>query len=249
MGIILKSNQEIALMREAGRIVAQVLEKLALSVRAGMKTKELDLLAAEEIKRHGAVASFKGYRGYPASICVSVNDEIVHGIPGERVLKEGDLVSLDAGVINKGYQGDAAITVGIGKLTPLQENLLEATRGALAAGIKVARSGVHMGDLSAAIQQYAEKKGFSVVREYSGHGIGTSLHEDPQIPNFGTPGQGMVLKRGMTLAIEPMVNTRGWKTRLSSNMWTVLTADGGLSAHFEHTVAIKDDGAEILTAA
>lgn len=235
-------------MREAGRIVALTLQRLSGSVRPGMKTRELDIIAGDEIKKHGGTPSFKGYRGFPANICVSVNDEIVHGIPGDRVLKEGDLVSLDVGAIYKKFQGDAAVTVGIGKLSPKQVELLEATKGALNEGIKAAREGAHLGDLGFAIQQYAEKKGFSIVKEYSGHGIGTSLHEDPQIPNIGTPGQGLLLRRGMTLAIEPMVNTGTWQTRLSSNMWTVLTADGGLSAHFEHTVAIRQDGAEVLTA-
>ncbi|MBI2934547.1 MAG: type I methionyl aminopeptidase [Chloroflexi bacterium] len=249
MGIIIKSDSEIELMRQAGRIVALVLEKLARSARAGMKTIELDSIAADEIKKHGATSSFKGYRGFPGHICVSVNNEIVHGIPGSRVLKDGDLVSIDVGAVYDRYQGDAAVTVGLGRLTPLKESLLEATRGALDEGIRAARHGARMGDISCAVQRFAEARGFSVVREYSGHGIGTDLHEDPQIPNFGTPGQGLVLRRGMTLAIEPMVNTGGWLTRLSSNMWTVLTADGGLSAHFEHTIAIRDDGAEILTVA
>ncbi|MBI4334445.1 MAG: type I methionyl aminopeptidase [Chloroflexi bacterium] len=248
MGIVIKSHYEIALMRQAGRIVALTLAKLASSVRVGMKTKELDTIAGEEIRKHGAIPSFLGYRGFPANICVSVNDEIVHGIPGDRVLKEGDLVSLDVGAIYKGFQGDGATTVGIGRVSPGLLELMEATKGALDEGIKAARDGAHLGDVSFAIGQYAEKKGFSVVREYSGHGIGTNLHEDPQVPNMGVRGQGMVLRRGMTLAIEPMVNTGTWRTRVAPNMWTVLTADGGISAHFEHTIAIRENGADILTA-
>lgn len=248
MGIIIKSDYEIVLMRQAGKVVALTLEKLSKSIRAGMTTKELDTIAAEEIKKHGAIPSFKGYRGFPGNICVSINNEIVHGIPGDRVLKEGDLVSLDVGATYKGFQGDAAVTVGVGKMAPGQLELLEATKGALTEGIKAARDGVHLGDVSFAIQQYAEKSGFSVVREYSGHGIGADLHEDPQVPNVGVPGQGLVLRRGMTLAIEPMVNTGTWRTRIAPNMWTVVTADGGLSAHFEHTIAIEENSAEILTA-
>jgi methionyl aminopeptidase len=248
-GIIIKSDYEIRLMREAGKIVAVVLEKLAGMTKAGVKTKELDIAAAEEIAKYGGIPSFKGYRGYPANICVSVNDEIVHGIPGDRLLREGDLVSLDVGVIYKGYQADAGITVGIEPVSELGLRLMETTKGALGEGIKAAKAGAHMGDLSSAIQQYAESRGFSVVREYCGHGIGRDLHEDPQIPNVGIAGQGLILRRGMTLAIEPMINTGTWKTKIAPNNWTVLTADGGLSAYFEHTIAIREDSAEILTAA
>ncbi len=247
MGIIIKSKREIALMRQAGRIVAAVLGTLVESLRPGMKTLELDKIAARELKRLGAKPSFKGYHGYPASLCVSVNDEIVHGIPGERVLQEGDIVSLDLGAIYKGFQGDAAVTVGIGRITPEARDLIEATRGALSAGIAAARARARLGDVSAAIQNYAEAGGYSVVREYTGHGIGRELHEEPKIPNFGSPGQGPVLKTGMTLAIEPMVNTGDWRTRVADDHWLVLTADGSLSAHFEHTIAITDGVAEVLT--
>lgn len=247
MAIIIKSRHEIALMRQAGRIVALVLEKLAKATKANMKTKELDMIAAEEIAGYGGIPSFKGYRGFPSNLCVSINDEVVHGIPGDRVLKEGDLVSLDVGVIYQGYQGDGAITVAIDPVSRIAQDLMETTKGALAEGIKAARDGVHLGDLSAAIQQFAESRGYAVVRDYGGHGIGANMHEDPHIPNVGAAGQGPLLRRGMTLAIEPMVNTGTWQTRIAPNMWTVLTADGGLSAHFEHTIAVVENGTEILT--
>lgn len=247
MSIIIKSDREIAAMREAGRAVALVLRILAGELKAGIKTKELDAIAARELERMGAKPSFKGYRGFPANLCVSVNDEIVHGIPGERVLAEGDIVSLDLGAIVDGFQGDAALTVGIGEISPEAERLLETTRAALQAGVDMAYAGARLGDISAAIQQYAESRGYGVIREYTGHGIGREMHEEPQIPNFGQPGTGPLLKRGMTLALEPMVSIGDWRTRLDGNRWTVLTADGSLSAHFEDTVAITDDGAEILT--
>lgn len=234
-------------MRQAGQIVARVLLILVESVKPGLKTKELDIIAEREIRRLGGIPSFKGYRGYPASVCISVNDEIVHGIPGERVLKEGDIVSLDLGAIHKGYQGDAARTVGIGNISSQAQALIRATEGALQSGIKMARDGNNLGDISAAVQQYAESKGFSVVREYTGHGIGRQMHEEPLIPNFGSPGTGPVLKKGMTLAIEPMLNVGDWRTRISSNLWTVSTLDGSLSAHFENTIVVTDDEPEILT--
>jgi len=235
-------------MRQAGRIVATVLEILTKQVRPGMETMELDIIAAREIERLGAKPSFKGYQGFPANLCVSVNDEIVHGIPGERVLDEGDIVSLDLGAIFMGFQGDAAVTVGVGEISPQARKLIEATEGALKAGIAAAYPEAQLGDISAAIQSYTESKGYSVVREYTGHGIGREMHEEPQIPNFGLPGTGPVLKRGMALALEPMVNIGDWRTRLGDDYWTVFTADGSLSAHFEHTIAITDDKPEILTA-
>ena len=234
-------------MRQAGRIVAVVLEMLAQRLRAGMKTKELDSIAASELNRMGAEPSFKGYHGFPANLCVSVNDEIVHGIPGERTLEEGDIVSLDLGAIYQGFQGDAAVTVGIGEIGPQGRHLIETTRDALQAGVSAACAGANLGDVSVAIQRCAESRGYSVVREYAGHGIGQDMHEEPQIPNFGSPGSGPVLKQGMTLAIEPMVNIGGWRTRVGGDRWTVLTADGSLSAHFEHTIAITNGGAEVLT--
>jgi len=247
MGIIIKSDREIAIMRQAGRIVAAVLQLLARQIRAGMKTKELDDIASREIERLGGTCSFKGYRGFPASICVSVNDEIVHGIPGERILMEGDIASLDVGAIYNGFQGDAAVTVGVGKISLEASQLLWSTEGALKAGIAVAYPGNRLGDISAAIQQYAESRGYSVVREYGGHGIGREMHEEPLVHNFGQPSTGPMLKKGMAIALEPMLNTGDWRTRIGSDGWTVLTADGSLSAHFEHTIAITDNGPEVLT--
>ncbi len=246
MGIIIKSDEEIAAMREAGRIVAIILETLSEQVKPGMKTKELDIIAERELKRLGARSSFKGYRGFPANVCVSVNDEIVHGIPGKRVLNEGDIVSLDFGAIYKGFQGDAAVTVAVGEVSPSAKRLIEATRGSLEAGIAEACTGATLGDVSAAIQNYAESRGYSIVREYTGHGIGREMHEEPQIPNFGSPGTGPALKKGMTLALEPMLSAGDWRTRLADDHWTVLTADGSLSAHFEHTIAINNEP-EVLT--
>lgn len=247
MSIIIKSNQEIAAMRQAGRIVAIVLEVLTKQVRPGMKTKDLDIIAAREIERLGAKPSFKGYRGFPANLCASVNDEIVHGIPGERILEEGDIVSLDLGAIFMGFHGDAAVTVGVGKISSTTRRLLEITEGALKAGIAAARAEARLGDISSAIQNYAESRNYSVVREYTGHGIGREMHEEPQIPNFGLPGTGPVLKKGMTLALEPMVNVGDWRTRLGDDHWTVFTADGSLSAHFEHTIVITEAEPEVLT--
>jgi len=247
MSIIIKSDEEIAAMRQAGRITAMVLERLRLQVRPGMKTKELDAIAARELEKLGAKPSFKGYQGFPANLCVSVNDEIVHGIPGERILAEGDIVSLDFGAIFMGFHGDAAVTVAVGETSPQARQLIEATEGALKAGIAAAYPGARLGDISAAIQHYVEARGYSVVREYTGHGIGREMHEEPQIPNFGLAGTGPVLQKGMTLALEPMVNAGDWRTRVSDDHWTVLTADGSLSAHFEHTIAITDSEPEVLT--
>ncbi|MFC1949683.1 type I methionyl aminopeptidase [Chloroflexota bacterium] len=248
MAIILKSEQEIEIMRQAGRIVARVLEMLRKEVKPGITTGELDTIAAGEVERLGAKPSFKGYRGFPATLCVSINDEIVHGIPGKRVLKEGEIVSLDFGAIYRGFQGDAALTLGVGEVSPQAKKLMQATEGALQAGISAGHAGGRMGDISAAIQEYAESREYSVVREYTGHGIGREMHEEPQIPNFGIPGQGPVLKKGMTFALEPMVNIGDWRTRVGDDNWTVLTSDGSLSAHFEHTVAVTDSRLEILTA-
>ena len=248
MSIIIKSEREIEIMRQAGKMTAMVLETLKEKVAVGMKTKELDMIAEKELKKLGAKPSFKGYNGFPASVCVSINDEIVHGIPGERVIKNGDIVSLDFGVIYDGFQGDAARTVIAGDATTKVKKLLDATEGALGAGIDAARPGNRLGDVSVAIQQYAESRGYSVVREYTGHGIGRDMHEDPQIPNFGRPGEGPELVKGMTIAIEPMINMGGWRTRVGKDHWVVLTEDGSLSAHFENTIAITDDKPEVLTA-
>ena len=241
------TNEEMAAMRQAGKIVATVLKILSKQVKPGMETRELDAIAVREAKRLGAKPSFKGYHGFPANLCVSVNNEIVHGIPGKRKLREGDIVSLDFGAIFNGFQGDAAVTVPVGKVNSAAKHLIETTEGALKAGIRAAYPGARLGDISAAIQNYAESKGYSVVREYTGHGIGREMHEEPQIPNFGLPGSGPVLKKGMTLALEPMVNAGDWRTRLGDDHWTVFTADGSLSAHFEHTIAITDDEPEVLT--
>ncbi len=234
-------------MRQAGRIAAAILAVLVERIEPGMVTEELDRITVRELSRYGATSSFKGYRGFPAHLCVSVNEELVHGIPGNRVLEPGDIVSLDVGAIFGGFHGDVAVTVGVGKISPQAEALLGATEGALRAGIASARPGAHLSDISAAIQSFVESKGFSVVREYVGHGIGRQMHEEPQIPNYGPPGQGPLLEKGMTLALEPMVNARGWRTKLAGDQWTVITADGSLSAHFEHTIAITDGEAEILT--
>ena len=247
MSIIIKSKREIAAMRQAGRVVATVLEILTRQVRPGMKTKELDVTAGIEIERLGAKPSFKGYRGFPANLCVSVNAQIVHGIPGEWVLNEGDIVSLDLGAILNGFHGDAAVTVGVGEISSPAKELMEAAEGALKAGIAAAYPEAKAGDISAAIQGYAESRGYSVIREYTGHGIGREMHEEPQIPNFGLPGTGPALKRGMTFALEPMLSTGDWRTRLGDDHWTVFTADGSLSAHFEHTIAITDAEPEVLT--
>ena len=244
---VIKSEEEIAIMRKAGKIVAAVLERLKKEVRPGIKTKQLDVIAEGELKKLNAKASFKGYRGYPASLCVSINNEIVHGIPGERVIKEGDIVSLDFGAYFEGFHGDSAITVGVGKVSPAAQKLMDVTRESLAIGIEAARAGAFLGDVSAAIQNYIETNGFSVVREYCGHGIGRDLHESPQVPNFGTPGKGPMLQKGLTLAIEPMVTAGGWRTRVDDNEWTVRTADNSLAAHFEHTIAIGNAEPEILT--
>lgn len=247
MGIVIKSAAEIEKMRQAGRTLALILERLMQEIRPGMATAELEDITVQEVQRHRVKPSFKGYHGYPANLCVSINDEVVHGIPGERQLKEGDIVSLDFGVIWEGLQADAAVTVGVGEISPEAQRLLDATRGSLLAGIKRCRPGGYLGDVSAAIQEYVESRGFTVVREYSGHGVGRELHEDPQVPNFGSQGSGPRLRQGMTLALEPMVNAGDWLTRIASNQWTVLTADGSLSAHFEHTVVITGEGAEVLT--
>jgi methionyl aminopeptidase len=245
--VIRKSNRELALMREAGRIVALTHAVLRENVRPGVTTAKLDELAYETVTKHGAKPSFLGYRGFPASLCVSINEEVVHGIPGPRVLEEGDIVSLDFGSIYRGFQGDAAITVGVGKIDQGAQELIEVTRGALEAAIAQCKRGNYLGDISWSIQDYAESRGFSVVRQYVGHGIGRNMHEEPQIRNYGTPGRGLLLKPGMTLALEPMVNVGTYLTRVLDNHWTVVTDDGQLSAHFEHTVAITEGEPEVLT--
>ncbi|MBM3957675.1 MAG: type I methionyl aminopeptidase [Gemmatimonadetes bacterium] len=228
-------------------MLARTFERLIEAVAPGVKTRELDRLARREIGSHGATPSFLGYRGYPAAICVSINEEVVHGIPGDRAIEDGDIVSMDLGAVVDGFHADAATSVIAGSATAERTALLEAARTALTEGIAAARPGNRIGDVSAAIERAVESAGFSVVREYVGHGIGRNLHEPPQVPNYGPPGQGPLLKAGMTLAIEPMVNMGGWRTRALDDGWTVVTADGMPSAHFEHTVAITDEGPVILT--
>ncbi|MBI4306059.1 MAG: type I methionyl aminopeptidase [Chloroflexi bacterium] len=234
-------------MRDAGRVVARTLEVLASAIGPGMPTRELDRLARSEIKALGAKPSFLGYMGYPAVICVSVNEEIVHGIPGDRLIQEGDLVSIDAGAIVDGFHGDAAVTLIAGRTTPEREALVNATKKALDLGIEAARPGNRVGDISAAVEGHISPLGFGLVREYVGHGIGRKLHEPPQVPNYGNKGQGPLLRPGMAIAIEPMVNLGDWKTRTLDDGWTVVTLDGSASAHFEHTIAITGDGPEVLT--
>jgi methionyl aminopeptidase len=245
--IIVKSLQEIELMRQAGRIVAGTLQELAGAVRPGITTIKLDALARQYIQKSGARPAFLGYHGFPATICTSLNEEVVHGIPGLRRLKAGDIISIDVGVFYKGYYGDAAATFPVGEVSPLAKRLLEVTRESLYKGIEKAYPGNRLYDISAAIQTYVESRGFSVVRSYVGHGIGSEMHEEPQVPNFGFPGKGPVLEAGMVLAIEPMVNAGTWEVETLSDDWTVVTKDRNLSAHFEHTVAIMQDGPEILT--
>jgi len=245
--IILKSRQEIEKMRKSNVLVAAILEELKKKIRPGVKTIELDRLSEEMALKKGARPAFKGYRGYPYSLCTSVNSEVVHGMPSERELKEGDIVSLDFGILNDGYYGDAAVTVPVGEITPAAKRLLRVTEEALCRGIAEVRAGNRIGDVSAAIQGHAEAAGFSVVRDLVGHGIGKNLHEDPQVPNYGTSGRGIELKPGMVFAIEPMVNEGTYRVDILRDGWTVVTADGKLSAHFEHSVAITENGPVILS--
>jgi methionyl aminopeptidase len=246
--IELKSPDEIGRMREAGSVVGQLLAFLADRSTPGTKTKALDEAAVEFIRAHGAQPAFLGYRGFPASICVSVNEEVVHGIPGERVIRRGDLVSIDAGVQVDGYYADAAITVAVGEVSADVRRLVEVTKRALAEGIAMAKAPHRVSDISHAIQQLIEGEGFSVVRDFVGHGIGRAIHEDPPIPNFGRPHRGPRLKPGMVLAIEPMVTMGGWEVEVLSDGWTAVSKDRSLSAHFEHTLAVTEHGPEILTA-
>ncbi len=245
--IVIKSERELDLMRHAGRIVASTLQLMRRSVRPGVTTGELDRLAGDHIRSEGAVPAFKGLYGFPATICASVNDEVVHGIPGDRVLNEGDIISIDVGALWKGFNGDAAITLPVGEVSSEVLHLLEVTRESLYKGISKAVPGNRLSDISHAIQSYVEQQGLAVVRDYVGHGIGRKMHEDPQIPNFGPPGQGPVLKQGMTFALEPMVNLGTFAVKVDGDRWTVRTQDGKFSAHFEHTVAILEEGPEIFT--
>jgi methionyl aminopeptidase len=245
--IICKSETELKLMRKAGRIVAETHRLLAKSIQPGITTKELDQIAEDYIHSQGAVPSFKGYNGFPASICASVNDELVHGIPGQRKLNEGDIISIDIGAQYQGYHGDSAWTYPVGRVSETAQKLLEVTEKSLYAGLELAKPDVRLFTISHAIQKCIEDEGFSVVREYVGHGIGADLHEEPQIPNYGLPERGPRLRQGMVLAIEPMVNVGERFVKTLEDNWTVVTVDGSLCSHFEHTIAITADGFEILT--
>lgn len=246
-GVTVKSPRELDLMRQAGRVVGQTIEALVRDLEPGLRTKDLDEIARREIKLLGGEPAFLGYLGFPATICVSVNEEIVHGIPGERMLVSGDLVKLDVGAIVGGLYADSAVSVEVGECSSEAQILLEMTQEALRVGIAAARSGARIGDIGAAIQRFTEDRGYNVVREYVGHGIGRQLHEEPQVPNYGVPHKGALLRPGMTLAIEPMLNMGTWRTRVLEDRWTVVTADGKLSGHFEHTLAITDGDAEVFT--
>ena len=248
MAVTIKSPREIELMREAGRILAKTHEELAKNLRPGMSTWDIDHMGEKIIRSYGCIPSFKKYNGYPASICVSVNDEVVHGIPHkEHFLDEGDIVSLDAGVIYKGYHSDAARTYGIGEIDDDAKKLIEVTRQSFFEGIKFAKAGNHLNDISAAIQKYAESFGFGVVRDLVGHGIGSHLHEDPEIPNFARKRKGILLQPGMTLAIEPMITEGSYEVVWLDDDWTVMTEDGGWAAHYENTILITEGEPEILS--
>ena len=247
MPIIIKSDDEIAIMRHAGSVVAQTLDKLAEELRPGLIVKDLDRIVRREFEKHGVVPTFLGYHGYPATVCVSVNEEIVHGIPGKRVIQDGDVVSLDLGCTYKGFVADSAITVIVGKPKPGTQELVDVTKGALEEGIRHLRPGTRLGEVSNAIQGYIEPHGLCVVREYVGHGVGRQMHEEPQVPNFGPADRGPVLKKGMVLALEPMVTIGDWKTRQLDDHWTVVTVDGSWAAHFEHTIAVTDGDPVVLT--
>lgn len=245
--ILVKSSTEIEYMRESGKIVAKVHSVLKDMIKPGITTKELDEIAERIILEHEAQPAFKGYGGFPATICASVNEEVVHGIPGDRMLREGDIISIDVGALKNGYYGDSAKTYPVGKISAKAEKLIRVTRESFYEGLKFCKVGYRLSDVSHAIQMHVEAEGFSVVRDYVGHGIGASLHEDPQIPNYGPAGKGPRLSPGMVLAIEPMINAGRFLVRVLGDNWTVVTADGSLSAHYEHTIAITDEDPIILT--
>lgn len=245
--IVLKSPQEIALMREANQIVAELLQELKARAAPGVTTRELDEIAERYIRKRKARCAFKGYRGYPNCLCTSVNDVIVHGLPSSTALREGDILSIDCGVYYKGFYGDAAVTVPVGKVSERAQKLIQTTRECLDLAIQKMVEGNRLSDISHAIQSHAEKEGYSVVRDFVGHGIGRQLHEDPQVPNYGQAGTGIRLKTGMVLAIEPMVNEGHWGVRILKDGWTAVTEDGSLSAHFEHSVAVTDNGPLVLS--
>ncbi|HET9767416.1 MAG TPA: type I methionyl aminopeptidase [Thermoanaerobaculia bacterium] len=246
MAVVLKTLGELELMDEANRIVHHVLRGLGEMIAPGVTTRELDRFAEREIRQRGGVPAFLHYKGYPATLCTSINDVIVHGIPNQRTLAEGDIVGIDCGVLYKGYYGDAARTFACGKVSPQAQRLLAVTQEALELAVEQVRPKNRLQDIGSAVQRHVEKNGFSVVREFVGHGIGTSLHEEPQVPNFGDPGKGMKLRPGMVLAIEPMVNAGGHDVRMDADGWTARTADGSLSAHFEYSVAVTDRGPRVL---
>ncbi len=245
--IRIKNPQEIDILRKAGKILSLIIKQLECSLTAGMTTQDIDSKALDLMQQYKVKPAFKGYRGFPASACVSVNEVVVHGIPNQRIIRKGDIVSIDVGIIHDGYYSDTAVTVGVGQVNPENQKLLKVTEAALFKGIEQARSGGYLSDISHAVQNYVELHGFSVVRDFVGHGIGKQLHEDPEIPNYGPPHQGPLLEEGMVLAIEPMVNSGGHRTKILNDGWTVVTEDGKSSAHFEHCVLITGSGAEILT--
>ncbi len=245
--VIVKSSTEIAKMRVAGKIVAGALQLAGESIKVGMTTLELDRLINKYITSQGAVPSFLGYHGFPGSACISINDEVIHGIPGARKIQDGDIVSIDVGSYIDGYHGDSARTFAVGNVSKEALSLMKSTEESLYKAIEIARPGMRVGDLSAAIQEHNEKNGYSIVKEFVGHGIGRDLHESPEIPNFGKAGRGVRLVAGMVIAIEPMINAGGASIKVLDDEWTVKTIDGSLSAHFEHTIAITPDGAVILT--
>ena len=248
--ITIKSDEEVKIMREAGRVVGEVLQILKEATKPGVVVKDLDKIVRKEYAKRGVIPTFLGYGQppYPATVCISVNDELVHGIPGDRVIKEGDIVSMDLGATYKGFVGDSAITVGVGEISPEAQKLIEVTRQSLYEGIKAAKPGERLGAISNAIGSYIESQGdYGVVRQYVGHGVGRKMHEDPQVPNYGPPDRGPILKRGIVLALEPMVTIGDYATKVAPDGWTVSTIDGSLCAHFEHTIAITDGDAEILT--
>lgn len=247
MAVKIKSEKQIEKMREVGKIVAHAHEVLRAHIKPGITTKELDEIAENEILKYNAIPAFKGYGGFPAAICVSVNEQVVHGIPGPYALEEGDIISIDIGALKDNFFGDSAKTYGVGIISDEAQRLIDVTRNSFYEGLKYCKVGYKLSDISHAIQEYVESNGFSIVRDYVGHGIGTSLHEDPQIPNYGNPGKGLRLAKGMVLAIEPMVNEGLYNVKTLGDRWTVVTIDGKNSAHYEHTVAITDDGPILLT--
>ncbi|HTX58185.1 MAG TPA: type I methionyl aminopeptidase [Verrucomicrobiae bacterium] len=245
--VALKTPREIEIMRRSGKITSRVLTDLMKAARPGMTTAELDRMAEEGIRSRGGVPTFKGYHGFTGSICASVNEEVVHGIPGKRTLRDGDLLSIDIGTTLEGYVSDSAATIAVGTIAPEARRLLEVTQECLMGGIAAMQVGNHVGDIGAAVQAHAESHGYGVVRELVGHGVGREMHEEPQVPNYGTRGEGMKLRAGLVLAVEPMITQGGREVRILQDGWTVVTADGKLAAHFEHTIAVTDDGPKILT--